>query len=387
MNAAPPLHLIWLCHQPFVVPDDEVAWRIDSTYRPLLDALGERAISFSLGISGGLLDRCARLRPTFIDVLRDAERRGNVCLLGTGAFHPFLPWLSDTSARAQVARDRTIKRELGLGDGDVFWPPELAWSMRVGELAADLEFEAVIVDSGCRDAARMMPRWHETDDGLVPITRVDSPLGTCSKIEIRVGEMGRRRALHLWVRERSLSQALLQILRSDDDSDERLAVVFLEALAEVASGALDPAAPVVVAEDAERLLPKGQARLEALVDALLDTGATFVSSSEFAARPCDRHEPFVPAGTMEGGDAMWTAVVDDLWFRRDLDRLSTAVEAAIDLVQPETPEAVAIADRLLRIQDSTFYFWHHVARTRAAFYSEFAGIERWLRASSPSRRM
>ena len=48
------VHLVWFFHQPYFVSDDEISWRVDATYSPLLDALRARSIGCSLGITASL---------------------------------------------------------------------------------------------------------------------------------------------------------------------------------------------------------------------------------------------------------------------------------------------------------------------------------------------
>ena len=144
------IHLIWFFHQPFFVPDDEILWRINSTYLPLIDALTSRGIRFSLGLTASLLERSAILYPRFVEVLQKGAATGNFSLMGTTAYHPVLPWLSGKSARAQILVDREVKARFNLPRAKVFWPTELAWSTRVGTLAAEFGYDTVVVDSSAQ---------------------------------------------------------------------------------------------------------------------------------------------------------------------------------------------------------------------------------------------
>ena len=375
------LHLIWFLHQPFFIPDDEILWRIDSTYLPLIDALDQRSIKCSLGITSSLLERCARLRPDFIAALAQAIRAERIMLLGTAAYHPILPWLSGRSARAQILVDREIKAGLGLPASKVFWPTELAWSMRVGALAIEFGYQAAVIDNCSRDAANMMPRWRSEPDGLRPVVEIDQPLGTASKIEIEIGSGTARSSLSLWVRERALSNSLLKAMHSDDEDERHHFTTFAAALEPAFSRAIDPTAPLILADDPERYLPNGLARLLGLLDSAISARVEFVSPQEFVSTPCQHHLSYVPAGTMEESDRMWSATIDDLWFRRYLDHLTDRVEARFDLLRPATEKEHDIRNKLLRAQDSGFYFWRYISRTRRDFYSDLLEIEQWLDAA------
>lgn len=376
------LHIIWFFHQPFFIPDDEIAWRVDSTYIPLLDALGERSIPCSLGVTASLLERCRTVRPGFINLLSQAVVERRVGLLGTAAYHPVLPWLSNHSARAQMHIDRAVKRQLGLEIVPVFWPTELAWSMNVGALAAEFGYKAVVVDSSSRDAADTMPNWRSGPRGLQPNLELESRVGISAKVQTLPGCRDSDAQLDLWVREHALSTALVEIMVSDEEDEREHVTSFLTVLDEVRQRAVDPEAPVIIAEDPERFLPNGLARFLDFLDGVLKASIEFVPSDSFMALPASQRLAYVPAGTMEGDDAMWSAVLDDVWFRHRLDRVTGLVETRIDLLNPISEEHRDIRDKLLRIQDSGFYFWRYVSRTRLPFHATLLAIEQWLENSA-----
>ena len=372
------LHLIWFFHQPFFVPDDEILWQINSTYMPLVEALTDRGIHFTLGITAGLLERCAALKPDFVQILQKGIEECKFTLIGTTAHHPILPWLSGRSSRAHILVDREVKARLGLPTAKVFWPTELAWSMRVGSLAAEFGYETVVVDSSARDAANMLPRWENTQQGLCPNLTVDCPLGTSPKVNTHVGAGDNQIPLTLWVRERTLSNAILEVMHSDEEESHGEFAVFEKVLESVRMRASDPFAPLILADDPERFLPNGLARLLRLLDASQKASIEFVSSQDLTAMPTDAYLNYIPASTMEGSDAMWSAAVDDSWFRTHLDHLTARTEARIDLLRPKNSIEQAIRQKLLRTQDSSFYFWHFVGRARREFYSNLVEIENWL---------
>ena len=373
------LHCIWFCHQPAFIPDAEIAWRVDSTYEPLLDALLDRGIPSTFGMTGSLLRRCASIRPEFVADLRRSAQQGRISLLGTAAYHPVLPWLSSRSAHAQVLVDKQIKDDLGLPTMDLFWPTELAWSARIGALARHHGYSSVVVDSASRDAADMLPQWTDDGHGLKPDVSIHPNLGLASRIQSPVGTGAGRSALTLWVRERSLSKALLEAVHADDD-DAAQFMVFARALRASTAMARAPSAPLLLAEDAERLLPNGLERLLTIFDMSLKSGLRFIDAAAFERTPCQQTIGYVPAGTMEEADAMWLATIDDEWYLRHSSNVAQRVESRFDLLHPRTDEERDIRDTLLRAQDSSFYFWHYLSRTRQNFYADLWKIENWLDA-------
>lgn len=377
------LHFAWFIHQPYFIPDEEVQWRIDSTYIPLLDAFRERSIRISLGITGGLLERCVSLRPAFVDEILKAAQDGAIMLLGSAADHPVLPWLSINSARAHLSHDRAIKEKCGFARSEVLWPPELAWSTRVGLLAAEAGYSSVVVDSSVRDSAEAIPQWRREVSGLRPVADISVPVGTSPKVTLSLGNDEGDQELTLWVRERTLSDALLQAVRSEQADTTPQFPQFVSVLDDARSRSIDPARPLLLADDPERYLPNGLGRMLEILDSALDASVDFVSPGEFLALPACRHIAYAPASTMEGSDALWSATFDDRCYREYLERVTAQVEQKLNLLAPQSEAERTIRRRLMRLQDSGFYFWHFVARSRRPFYADLFAIERWLVGNPP----
>src|SRR5262249_14539745 len=156
---------------------------------------------------------------------------------------------------------------------------------------------AVVVDNCSRDAANLPPQWRISPDGLSPVVEIEQPLGIAAKIETEVHCANAPSPITLWVRERALSNALLEAMYSQEENDERHSNVFPAARESPFSRAIDPTAPLVLADDPERYLPTRLARLLGLLDAAISACVEFVSPREFVASPCMRRLSYVPAGT------------------------------------------------------------------------------------------
>jgi hypothetical protein len=369
------IHMFWFGHQPFFVPDDELLWRVHSSYLPLLDALVDRHIPFTLGLSGGVLERIAKLAPEFLNQLKNFIGTGLVGVAGTAAHHPVMPWLSTPSARAHIEEDKRVRKDCGLPAARLFWPTELAWSMRIGKLVNDAGYQAIVVDSRCSDSANLMPTWRYIDNKLVPDTLNMERACRSHLLTLQLDEASA--PLDLWVRDGELAHALVHILRGDEHDEDKQLGAFREALDLTRSKSADPNAPILLADDMERLLPDALARFLELLDDLLDHNVTFCTAEEFGAYR-SRMISYVPAGTMEGGQSLWDLSVDDRWFREYLERVTQQLEALIDFRSPRDAKHRIVRDRLLRIQDSGFYFWRYVARSRRPFYDELFRLESWL---------
>ncbi len=369
------LHLVWFCHQPFFVPDEEILWRVNSSYVPLLDALSERRIPFSFAMSGSLLRRVAELSPYCVDAIQAYSDAGLLSMVGTAACHPILPWLTNAWAREQLESDKRARAELQLPSSDAFWPTELAWSMRVGKAAADAGYHRAFVDSRCCDLADTAPDWTYAGGRLLPDLRAPKRAGRFNRLQL--SSDNQTKPFELWVRDASLAHAFIAALRTDEPDERCHLASFLEALDTVRGEAADPDAPVMLADDAERFLPDGLARFLDLLDGLLDSGVEFCSASRFAeVAPC-RTVDYVPAGTMEADDALWNQSPDDRWFRESLDRAADRLASRVKWNGENSHDREWI-DRMLRIQDSSFYFWRYISRTRRPFYDELFKIEAWL---------
>ncbi len=378
MNS-PSLHLVWHIHQPFFIPEDEVRWRFDSSYIPLIDALSERKIPCSINITGSTLRGASKLCPEFVDILRDYLGTTRSVLLGSAAYHPILPWLTTKSALAQIRLDRNVKQGLGFSTGDIFWPTELAWSTRVGILAAAEGYKFVVIDSASRDFANQLPQWKEGERGLLPFSKGTRKLGVSSQIRVRVPSSGDSKPIVLVVREHSLSKAFLEYLSSDQRDLNTELGPFLEEMEKVRIRFLNPRSPLVLAEDVERFLPNSLPRFLDFLDELIGHGVSFLSFTDFnLSAPIIEHK-YVPASTMEGDESIWMASVDDMWFRAYAAELSTSVESLFDITNVSSEIESTIVETLLRIQDSSFYFWHYISRARAPFYREARVLEELIK--------
>jgi len=372
------IHVVWFAHQPFFIPDDEVRWRVHCSYVPIVDAFCERAIPFSFALTGALLERLQRIEPEFVDLLRQCHETGALTILGAPAHHPMLPWLSTTAARAHIVADRQVREAMNFPRAAALWPTELGWSLGVARLACDEGYGAVVIDSRCRDRIGTAPQWQRAGDRLIP---KDEHVQRRRCAHRLILDMPGNRTLSLWVREAALADAFVQLVRDNELSERRRIVRFLETFDAIRDNAASPEAPVLLGEDVERVMPDGIAALLQLLDDLQGSGAAFCSTHDFAASGPAATTTYVPAGTMEGDDALWEQSMDDRCFRRQLERVSARMEGLMDLCDPRDAQERHWRDRLLRIQDSGFYFWRYVARTRRPFYDELFEIETWLDSS------
>ncbi|MBC8466113.1 hypothetical protein H8D57_03715 [bacterium] len=369
------IHFIWHIHQPFFIPEDELNWRISSSYIPLIDALSERNIACSINITGDTLRRIAALSPPFINLLKDYLNKTTSIMLGSAACHPSLPWLSRSSAKAQVRFDREVKELLGFPFCDVFWPTELAWSMRVGHLARVEGYRAVIIDSESRDALNQIPMWKASSSGLEPITHNYRQMGSYSKIITTIPIKGKEESICLWVREHQLSDALIKLMIGEEESSKSHLDHFINEISKCSLKAFDPQSPLIVANDVERFLPNSLSRFLDLLDGLCESNVCLCSYNDLDDSSKFIETEYVPASTMEGNDSMWTSTLDDRLCNIHLTQITQEIESLFDVLYPIGSEQKIIRQKLIEVQDSSLYFWHYITRVRAAFFAEIIHLE------------
>ncbi|MEX1061933.1 MAG: hypothetical protein WEC39_02405 [Patescibacteria group bacterium] len=129
----------------------EILKRItEESYIPLVEFLTRNSqAKLTLNIPGALTKQLSE--QGFNDVLSELRRlteRGQVELTGTGAYHPLLSRLPFSEISRQVSLNEEINRDL---IGQIFkprgfFPPELAYSSKVGDAVAELGYDWILVE-------------------------------------------------------------------------------------------------------------------------------------------------------------------------------------------------------------------------------------------------
>lgn len=122
----------------------------EESYVPLVSFLERNPhAKLTLNISASLTQQLDEIG--FEDVLSDLRRlaeRGQVELTGSAAFHPLLSRIPFSEISRQVRLNEEINREFF---GEVykprgFFPPEMAYSKKVGDAVAELGYEWILVE-------------------------------------------------------------------------------------------------------------------------------------------------------------------------------------------------------------------------------------------------
>jgi len=363
---------VWHAHQPFFIPDDEIRWRVDASYIPLIDAFTSRKLPLALSITSGTLERIEHLRPDFIDELRNHINCGSITLLGSLAHHPILPRLTTEFAKLHIDQDLTKKKELGLKTASILWPTELAFNLRCAALSTEYGYRAAILDSSSRDLSDTTPTWIQTSNGLSP-TLPSAPTARPDTVA-ELFDIGTNRAsFKMMFRERSLTEALSQASQDIGGYEN----AFMAAARRLVPSRASESRTLLFAEDIERVFPTNYQEFLCILDCLLtETHAVHDITTVFDA-PASEYS-YLPGTTMEVTERMWFAAADDTWFANYLLELCERARETFDILNPESDLEKNIVKGLLESQDSGFHVWHFVSRSRRPFFDKLSQIEHML---------
>lgn len=120
------------------------------SYRPLLQGLlAHPNVRLTFNISGALFEVFEKYGyHDVIDMIRQLVKEGRLELTGSAKYHALLPFLEEAEIIRQIeANTATLKKYLGDGfQPKGFFPPEMAYSEKVGKVVSQLGFEWIILD-------------------------------------------------------------------------------------------------------------------------------------------------------------------------------------------------------------------------------------------------
>ena len=125
----------------------------EESYVPLVSFLERNPRArITLNINASLTEQLDRAG--FDDVLvglRRLAEKGQVELVGSAAFHPLLSRIPFSEISRQVRLNEDINREFfgGVYKPRGFFPPEMAYSKKVGDAVAELGYEWILVEDCC----------------------------------------------------------------------------------------------------------------------------------------------------------------------------------------------------------------------------------------------
>jgi hypothetical protein len=280
---------------------------------------------------------------------------------------------------AQIEEDQSIRNKLGLKSLNVFWPPELAWSMRVGRCIMAAGYKAIVVDRSYCELSDTFPLWSAVNSTLAPEAVRPRRANKHSRLTLELKFNRSPQFLDVWVRQRTLSESLVDAIKGDHEATSIHVERFVSALERITDEMIVRDAPVLFGEDVERIFPDSIAEFFNVLDKLAELNVTFCSATEFQERALPSKTSYVPAGTMELDEVLWANTFDDRVYRDHLERVTNQFERIVGL-KARSPEELFWRNELLKIQDSGFYFWPFISRSRRPFYDVLLDIEEWLQA-------
>lgn len=136
-------------YQPPTASDEVVGEAADKSYCRLVKAMkAQPKLKFTVNIAGCLLERLALLG--YEDLISDFKKliaAGQLEIVGSAAYHPFLPVLDDAEIIRQIKLNETIlKKYLGQTPIVGFFSPEMAYSPRLAKLIKKMGFKWLLID-------------------------------------------------------------------------------------------------------------------------------------------------------------------------------------------------------------------------------------------------
>ncbi|MEN9649292.1 MAG: hypothetical protein RL094_259 [Candidatus Parcubacteria bacterium] len=137
-------------YQPLGQQPDILEAVTHQSYRPLFQGmLAHPNVHLTFNISGALFEVFDKYGYTdVIDMIRELVKQGRLEIIGSAKYHALLPFLEEEEITRQIqANTETLRKYLGSDfTPRGFFPPEMAYSERVGKVVSDLGFEWIILD-------------------------------------------------------------------------------------------------------------------------------------------------------------------------------------------------------------------------------------------------
>lgn len=147
--------MLWLnflhFYQPASIDTSKIVEATKLSYERILRALEEHPdVKFTINITGCLLVRWAEelKRQDLIERINKLIKNGQIELVGSAAYHPLLPLISEKEAKQQILeQEQILKKYFGKKlKLKGFFLPELAYSPKIAKLIKKLGYEWILID-------------------------------------------------------------------------------------------------------------------------------------------------------------------------------------------------------------------------------------------------
>lgn len=136
-------------YQPANIEGEIIKEAADKSYFRLLRLFEENPdLRMTVNISGCLLERMEELGlGDFAERLKPLLKSGRIEIVGTAAFHAFLPLLPEEEVIFQIKeQEKILKKFLGVSRPKGFFLPEMAYSAVTAKIIKSLGYEYLILD-------------------------------------------------------------------------------------------------------------------------------------------------------------------------------------------------------------------------------------------------
>jgi len=173
--------MLWInffhLYQPANSPIERIKEAVDKSYARLTRLMLEHPqLKFTANISGCLLERLQEAG--YIEIINDWKalvKSGRLELVGSAAYHAFLPFVSEEEVRYQIKRQEELSLEvLGVDiKGGGFFFPEMAYTPALAKLVKSLGYKWLILDEASLPSTLTNPQAAYIDDnsGLSVLVR------------------------------------------------------------------------------------------------------------------------------------------------------------------------------------------------------------------------
>ncbi len=122
---------------------------VREAYWPLAkNLLSHPSLKITLNITASLTEQLVARNPDLISALRTCAKRGQIEFLASAAYHPLLPLIPKKEIIRQIRLNTAINRKIfgKVWSPKGFYPPELAYTPRLGSIIRHLGFRYIVLD-------------------------------------------------------------------------------------------------------------------------------------------------------------------------------------------------------------------------------------------------
>jgi alpha-amylase/alpha-mannosidase (GH57 family) len=174
--------MLWINFLHFYQPANADAHIIkeatEESYMRIIRALEEHPnIKFTFNITGCLVSRWEELG--YFDLIKRIKKlikKKQIEIVGTASYHPILPLITEKEAVWQIKdQEKILKKYFGIKKPAGFFPPEMAYSPKIGKLIKKLGYKWIILDeiayNGKLNKANLSKIYKDKTNGLKIIFR------------------------------------------------------------------------------------------------------------------------------------------------------------------------------------------------------------------------